>query len=455
MYALDDTIAAISTPVGKGGIGIVRLSGTEALAILRRLFVRSGRAARRLASHRLYHGAIVDPANGRRVDEVLAAYMRAPHTYTRQDVVEIDCHGGAAALREVLGLCLAAGARPALPGEFTLRALLNGRIDLAQAEAVLDVINAETEASLRVAVEQLGGRLSAHVRAVRRRLVEALAHLEASIDFPEDEIPERDVGADLAAGAAALRDLVQEAERGVLYRQGIRVAIVGRPNVGKSSLLNALLRQDRAIVTPIPGTTRDTVEETISLRGIPVVLTDTAGLGDSGDAIVRLGMERSRASMARADLVLLVVDSSCPPDDADRRVAADVAGRKVIVVANKTDLPAADGHEALLPGVPIVPVSALTGAGIEALEEQMAGAIRSGPATPGVEPLASNPRHRDLFRRALASVETAAAALAEGSGTDLVAIDVSDAVTALGQVTGETADEELLETIFSSYCIGK
>lgn len=460
MYALDDTIVAISTPIGRGGIGIVRLSGPEALAILRGLFVGTGPTARRLTSHRLYHGHIVDPATGRRVDEVLAAYLRAPRTYTRQDVAEIDCHGGVAALREVLGLCLAAGARPAHPGEFTLRAFLNGRIDLAQAEAVLDVINAETAASLRVAVEQLGGRLSGHVRAVRRRLVEALAHLEASIDFPEDEIPPRDVGADLAAAAAALRDLAHEAERGLLYRQGVRVAIVGRPNVGKSSLLNALLRQDRAIVTPIPGTTRDTVEETSSLRGIPVVLTDTAGLGESDDAIERLGMERSRASMARADLVLLVVDGSCPPDDADRRVAADVAGREAIVVANKADLPAAKGHEALLPGTLLVRVSALMGNGIEALEERMAEAILSAPVTPGMEPLASNPRHRDLFCRALGHVEAAATALAEGLGADLVAIDVAEAVTALGQVTGETAggvgySEELLETIFSAYCIGK
>jgi len=462
MYALDDTIVAISTPVGQGGIGIVRLSGPESLAILQGLFLADGRGPRRpssrcLASHRLYHGHIVDPATGRRADEVLAVYMRAPCTYTRQDVVEINCHGGVAALREVLGLCLAAGARPAHPGEFTLRAFLNGRIDLAQAEAVLDVINAETSASLRVAVEQLGGRLSGHVRDVRRRLVEALAHLEASIDFPEDEIPDRDVGADLAAAADALCELAREAERGILYRQGARVAIVGQPNVGKSSLLNALLRQDRAIVTPIPGTTRDTVEETISLRGVPVVLTDTAGLGDSDDAIEQLGMERSRASLARADLVLLVVDGSRPPDEADCRVAADVAaaGRPAILVANKADLPAVDRHAAVLPSAPLARVSALTGAGIDALEERMLETILAGPATPGAEPLASNPRHRDLFRRALGHVEAAAAALAEGLEADLVAIDVSEAVTALGQVTGETAGEELLETIFSAYCIGK
>ncbi len=458
MESPDDTIVAISTPIGQGGIGIVRLSGPESLAILRGLFVGSGRGSRRLASHRLYHGHIVDPASGRRADEVLVAYMRAPRTYTRQDVVEINCHGGMAALREVLRLCLAAGARPAHPGEFTLRAFLNGRIDLAQAEAVLDVIRAETSASLRVAVEQLGGRLSRHVGEVRRRLVEALAYLEASIDF-EDEIPPRDVGADLAAAADALRALVQEAECGALYRQGVRVAIVGRPNVGKSSLLNALLRRERAIVTPIPGTTRDTVEEAINLRGIPVVLTDTAGLTDSDDAIERIGMERSRASMMRADVVLLVVDGSCPPGTADRRIAADVAaamdGRAAVVVINKVDLPPADGHEALLTEAPRVRVSARTGDGIAALEECLLETILASPVTPGAEPLASNPRHRELFGRALDHVSAAATALAEGVGADLVAIDVSEAVMALGQVTGETATEDLLDTIFSAYCIGK
>jgi len=456
MYPLDDTIVAISTPVGQGGIGIVRLSGPDALSILRALFVASVRGTTwQPQSHRVYHGHVVDPASGRRVDEVLAVYMRAPHTYTRQDVAEINCHGGMAALREVLSLCLASGARAAGPGEFTLRAFLNGRLDLAQAEAVLDVVNAETTTALRVAVEQLGGRLSGQVRAVRRRLVEALAYLEAAIDFPEDEIPARDVGADLAEAASALRDLADEAERGMLYRQGARVAIVGRPNVGKSSLLNALLRQDRAIVTPIPGTTRDTIEETISLRGVPVVLADTAGLGESGDTIERLGMERSRASIARADLVLLVVDGSCPLGAADRRVATEVAGRRAIVVVNKADLPSTDGHRSLLPGAPLVHTSALTGAGIEVLEERMVEVILSDRGAASAEPLASNPRHRDLFRQALGHVEAAATALVEGTPEDLVAIDVSEAATLLGQVTGETASEELLETIFSAYCIGK
>ena len=411
MYTLDDTIVALSTPAGQGGIGIVRLSGPESRAILRALFVAPDGAASRFASHRLYHGHIVDPDTGRRVDEVLAVYMRAPRTYTRQDVVEIDCHGGAAALRAVLALCLAAGARAAGPGEFTLRAFLNGRIDLAQAEAVRDVVAAQTGASLRVAVAQLGGRLSQRVAALRRLLVEALAYLEAAIDFPEDELPPRDVAADLAAAAADLHTLSREAERGMLYRQGLRVAIVGRPNVGKSSLLNALLRHDRAIVTPIPGTTRDTVEETLNLRGIPVVLVDTAGLGESDDAIERLGMERSRASLERADLVLFVVDGSCAPQDADRRVAEALGERRAVVVANKSDLPAIAGCETLLPAAPLARVSALTGEGIDALEECLVDLILSGAAAAAEEPLASNPRHRDLFRRALAHVEAAADAL--------------------------------------------
>ena len=259
------------------------------------------------------YGHIVHPRSGRVVDEVLLAYMRAPRTYTRQDVVEINAHGGIVPLREILALCLEAGARLAEAGEFTLRAFLNGRIDLAQAEAVLDIIQARTEAALRVAVDQLGGRLSGEVRAIRRELLEALAYLEASIDFPEDEIPPADVPRRCcgAPKSACLR-LTREVQRGMVYRQGVRTAIVGRPNVGKSSLLNTLLRTERAIVTPIPGTTRDTLEETLDLQGIPLVLVDTAGIDETEDVIERLGIERSRRAVERADLVLLAVDGSVP-----------------------------------------------------------------------------------------------------------------------------------------------
>ncbi|MGD8624523.1 MAG: tRNA uridine-5-carboxymethylaminomethyl(34) synthesis GTPase MnmE, partial [Anaerolineae bacterium] len=340
MYSLDDTIAAISTPTGEGGIGIVRLTGPQSAPILDRLFApATGRPAGALAPRTLHYGRVVDPDTGQVVDEVLAAYMPAPRTYTRQDVVEINGHGGIVALRRILELCLRQGARPAERGEFTARAFLNGRLDLAQAEAVLDVVQAKTGVSLQAAVDQLAGHLSDRVRSVRARLLEALAFLEASLDFVEDELPDREIGPDLEAAGEALSRLLADADRGIIYRQGIRAAIVGRPNVGKSSLLNRLLRTSRAIVTDIPGTTRDTLEETLNLQGIPVILVDTAGIAaGTRDPIERLGIERSRAALAQADLALLVVDASCPPESADREIAALVAGKPAILVLNKIDL---------------------------------------------------------------------------------------------------------------------
>ena len=456
MYALDDTIAAISTPLGQGGIGIVRLSGPEALDIGLRLFVPARCAlSDGLEPNRLYYGHVVDPDGKRAVDEVLLSYMAEPHTYTRQAVVEINAHGGLVPLREILALCLASGARMAHEGEFTLRAFLNGRIDLAQAEAVLDVVCAKTEASLRVAVDQLGGRLSKGVRAIRDRLVGVLAYLEASIDFPEDEIPQREIGPDLQQVRVELSHLLTETKQGMVYRQGIRTAIVGKPNVGKSSLLNRLLRSDRAIVTPIPGTTRDTLEETLSLQGIPLVLVDTAGIGETVHVIERMGIERSRRSIQSADLVLLVVDGSQPPTEADGQVADLTAAKTTVVVVNKSDLPPASGHAQLLPGAPHVSLSAKTGDGIAALESVILETIFSGEVSASNEPIASNPRHRDVFRRALGHVQEAEEALSQGLPTDLVSIDVFEAVSALGEITGETASEDLLDRIFGDFCIGK
>ena len=322
MYTLDDTIAAISTPIGAGGIGIVRMSGPEARAIGRRLFVpERGVDGGWPEPYRLYYGHVRAPETGRVVDEALLSYMQAPRSFTRQDVVEINAHGGAVALREILALCLSIGARPAREGEFTLRAFVNGRIDLAQAEAVLDIVRAKTEASLRVAVDQLGGRLSQAVRAARQGLLSVLAYLQASVDFAEDDIPWQDIAPDLRQAQARLQALLREAEQGMIYRQGVRAAIVGRPNVGKSSLLNALLRSDRAIVTPIPGTTRDTLEETLDLQGIPLVLVDTAGLTASENLVERLGVERSRRAIAQADVVLWVVDGNAPLQEGDRDAA--------------------------------------------------------------------------------------------------------------------------------------
>jgi tRNA modification GTPase len=457
-FSLDDTIAAIATPLGEGGVGIVKMSGPEANAILGRLFVPAVRTTRP-EPRRLIFGHIRDPHSGEMVDEVLAVAMPAPHSYTRQDVVEIQAHGGSVPLRRILRLALAAGARPAEPGEMTLRAFVNGRLDLAQAEAVLDVVQARTEAALRVAAEQLGGALSARVRVVRARLVDVLAYLEASIDFVEDEIPPQEVAVPLREVAADLAAILSTAERGLIYRQGIRAAIVGKPNVGKSSLLNALLRGERAIVTPIPGTTRDTLEETVNVQGVPLVLVDTAGIrAEIGDEVERLGVERSRAALARADLALWVVDGSQPLTGADGDIAALVGDKPALVVVNKCDLlpsPREGGEITWLPGAPRLDVSALTGQGIETLEEAIVELVLGGQVTAADTPLVSNPRHQASLGRALEHVRAAEESQRRGDSPDLAAIDVREAVDALGEITGETVSEDLLEAIFSKFCIGK
>ncbi len=456
MHALDDTIAAIATPIGQGGIGIVRLSGPQAVGIALTLFRAAHRRLRGLQPFRLHHGWIIDPATNKHLDEVLLAYMRAPRSYTRQDVIEINAHGGPVALRAILAECLAAGARAAGPGEFTLRAFVNGRIDLAQAEAVLDVIRSQTDAALRVALDQLGGRLSAAVRAVRQRLLHALAYLAATGDFPEEDLPPQEIAPALESAQSELVALLRQAEQGLVYREGVRVAIVGRPNVGKSSLLNALLHADRAIVTPIPGTTRDTLEETLNLQGVPVLLNDTAGLAErTDDVIERLGIARSQQAIARADLALLVVDGSEPLTPADFAAAGALAGRPALLVVNKGDLPPCAQVDDLLPDAPCVVVSARTGQGLPQLEAALLDAILGGRIASGETPAASNPRHRDALQRALAHLQAALAAHLAGLGGDLAAIDLADAVDALGEITGETASEGLLDAIFGQFCLGK
>jgi tRNA modification GTPase len=458
MYSLDDTITAISTPVGEGGIGIVRLSGSEAHRILQSIFRRGRKRseAHNLQPYHLTYGHIVDPETGQALDEVLVAHMPAPWTYTRQDVVEINCHGGIVALRRVLELCLRYGARLAGPGEFTLRAFLNGRIDLAQAEAVLDVVRAKTSASLRVAVGQLDGRLSDEIRRVRAQMVDALSWLEASVDFAEDEIPPRDIAPDLQAVHECLERLLDTADQGIVYRQGVRTAIVGRPNVGKSSLLNALLRTSRAIVTPIPGTTRDTLEETLNLQGVPLVLVDTAGItAETEDIIERLGVERSRAALAQADLALLVVDGSEPLADADCDIAALLRDKPSLLAVNKCDLPAVVDVDGFLPELTRVHISALTGEGLDRLESAIVEAVFSGQVLASDALLVSNPRHKDALQRACDHVIAARQTHAQGLPADFVAIDLTAAVNALGEITGETLHEDLLEAIFSNFCIGK
>jgi len=468
----DDTIAAIATPPGEGGIGIVRLSGPEALAILQRMFMpfRAGQ----WRPYRMRYGRVIS-ADGGPVDEALAVYMRGPHSFTAEDTVEISCHGGPLVLRQVFGLALAHGARAATPGEFTLRAFANGRIDLTQAEATLDVIQAKTAAGLALAQAQLGGWLAQELRQVREILLGPLAYVTALVDFPEDEVEPQEVAAPLTDGLGALERLLKSADQGIVYRQGARAVLVGRRNAGKSSLLNALLRADRAIVTPIPGTTRDTLEETANLHGIPVVLIDTAGIGETDDPVERLGVARSRAALAVADLALLVLDASAPPMPEDAEIAALAEGKPTIVVLNKIDLVESriedsgwrieDGR---LTGDPlssifyppssefaaVVGTSALTGAGLDNLAEAVARVLLGGAAISG-ERLVSNPRHRDALERAAGHVRDALDGYARQVPADLLAVDLTAALAAIGEITGDGVHDDLLAAIFSRFCIGK
>lgn len=467
MYALDDTIAAIATPIGEGGIGIIRLSGPKADSILRRVFV-AGRATQaqqdtRLESHVMTYGHIVDPESCETLDEVLAVFMAAPRTYTREDVAEIHCHGGVVPLRRTLELALSSGARLAQPGEFTLRAFLNGRIDLAQAEAVLDVVRAKTEAALRIALGQLDGRMSEPVRRTRGALLLCLAGLEAALDSPDEDVAASSQGGTdsldltdvLRQAAQQLNDLLSRADQGMVYRQGVRAVIVGRPNVGKSSLLNALLHYDRAIVTPVPGTTRDTVEETLNLDGVPFCLVDTAGITESQNPVEQLGIGRSRSALEAADLVLFVLDGSEPLRAEDHALAKELRNRPVLVVVNKADLLQRADSASILPGETHVRVSALRGEGLVDLEQAMTRCVLAGQVLVSDLPVVSNPRHKEALSWALARVSDAADGVSNGAPADLLASDLRQAVAALGEITGESVNEDLLSTIFGSFCIGK
>ncbi len=443
----NDTIAAIATPLGEGGIGIVRLSGPQALSITSKIFTD------KLADHRVVHGKIIDPDTKTVIDEVLACYMAAPHTYTAEDIVEINCHGGPMPMQAILGLVLNRGARLATPGEFTLRAFLNGRIDLAQAESVLDIIRAKTAASLRVAMQGLEGNLSHALKTVRSDTMNALAYLTARIDFPEDEIEEQDVVHTLKEARSKLQEIVDRADQGIVYRQGIKTAIVGRRNVGKSSLLNRLLKQDRAIVSPVPGTTRDTLEEIVNIRGVPFVLIDTAGMAKRQGLVESLGVERSRQAIDKADFVLLVIDASVPLRSTDKDIIAMLSGKSVLVTANKSDLK----QRARLDDIPFerVHVSALTGEGIEQLEAKMVDTVMGGRVSTCDDTLVSNPRHKACIEQALANLDQALAGLATNMTDDCITIDLTAALDAIGEITGETVSDELLETIFGNFCIGK
>ena len=455
---LDDTIAAVATPLGEGGLAVIRLSGPEALAVADRSFAPAGEASVKpsaAATHTIHFGHVV--RDGQTVDEALLAVMRAPRTFTREDVVEITCHGGILAAKLVLDTVLANGARLAEPGEFTRRAFLNGRIDLAQAEAVADLIHSRTELALRAANEQLAGKLSQRINKLRDQMLETLAHVEAHIDFPEEDIaPDtlEQLIARLQNGVAFMDELLRTAHEGQILRRGIRAAIIGRPNAGKSSLLNQLLGHDRAIVSAIPGTTRDTIAETANIRGLPVVFIDTAGLREARDELELEGVRRSRQTLQEAEFILHVFDAAEPLTDADEKHLAEFAGKKRILVRNKVDLPLRLHFPPDLKG-PVVDVSCLTGQGIEPLKDAMKELAWSGEIRAEMLQVMINSRHQEALNRARAATLSTLAALKENQTLELVALDLRIAVNAVGEIVGQTTTEDLLDIIFSQFCIGK
>ena len=472
-----DTIAAIATPPGVGGIGVIRVSGADAFALVLPLIQRSKGQGEVPASHQLTYARVIDPLSQEVLDDVLVAFMRAPATYTREDVVEIQGHGGPLVLRRILSSVLTQGARMAQPGEFTLRAFLNGRIDFAQAEAVMDLIGAQTEAGQRLAVQQLRGRLSEQLQVARHAILNVIAQIEVSIDFPEEDVPTPQTATLHALVEVAQRQLAQllaGAEQGRLYKQGLRTAIIGRPNVGKSSLLNALLRTERAIVTPVAGTTRDTVEEVVNLRGIPLHLIDTAGITPTDDPIEQIGVQRSRVAADGADVVMLVFDGSEALTEQDRNVCAEVQSmgfgppndinvsysreRPVIVVVNKADYPQViDMNELqrVWPTSTFVHTSTRTGVGLPALENAVAELVLAGKTVSSDSVLVTSARHQEALQRAFDHLRASQGSLEQDLPLDFVSIDLRAAYEALGEVTGEAASDDLLDTIFHEFCIGK
>src|SRR3989338_6512237 len=459
---LDDTIVAISTPVGQGGIGVIRLSGNDALAIADKMFVaRDKQEPSRMKSFTVHYGDVI--RGEEIIDEALLTLMRAPKSYTREDVVEISAHGGVASMRAILNLAVDLGARPADPGEFTNRAFLNGRIDLTQAEAVLDMIHSRTEAFLRVSANQLKGELSTELEKIREQLMSVYVAIEAIINFPEDDVDtEKKWTLSLCERMQGAQDdiagLLASADHGRILKDGIKVVICGRPNVGKSSLLNVLLKHTRAIVSPIAGTTRDTIEETAQIEGIPFQLVDTAGVLEPRDLIEEEAIRRSHMAVRSADLALFILDAGAALNAEDEKLFDLVRGRNVIVVLNKCDLKTRiDEHKAktAFPGVPMMRVSALNKEGIRELEKKIVAQVWHGKVVDTHGILVSNARHVRALQDALAAVGQAQETLKKELSLEFVSEGIKRAVGFLDAITGRHVDNDLLEQIFAQFCVGK
>ncbi|WP_301859235.1 tRNA uridine-5-carboxymethylaminomethyl(34) synthesis GTPase MnmE [uncultured Megasphaera sp.] len=459
MYDTTDTIAAIATPLGESGIGIIRISGSQAYAVGDAVFRSTSSVP--LAQRRdrsIQYGTIVDD-DGRPVDEVILLIMKGPHSYTAEDVLEIQCHGGRQSLESIMGLVLRHGARLANPGEFTQRAFVNGRIDLAQAEAVMDVIQAKSAKGLSRAVGQLEGRLSQVIGGMRKNLTDFITRLEVTVDYPEEDLEDIEIP-DIAG---ALEDMEQQMDAmlaasvsGRMIRDGVMVAIAGTPNAGKSSLLNRLLDSERAIVTDVPGTTRDVIEEWISLQGVPICLVDTAGIRNTADTVEQIGVQKAQEYIDKADVVLAVVDQSRPLGEEEKAILQDVQGKKALLILNKTDLPAVvTEEEAGACGIPVVSISAETGAGMDVLKEKLLSlALQQGPDA-GQSALLANTRHIELVRQSRAALQRALDTIHAQMPIDCAIVDIREAWEVLGSITGDTVHDDIVEEIFSRFCLGK
>lgn len=456
---MEDTISAVATAWGEGGIGIVRISGPKAKDVLEHIFVPMRQ--RPIENRKMTYGKIIDPQDGSVVDEVLAVYMKGPHTYTTEDVAEINCHGSIVALRKTLALTLQWGARMAEPGEFTKRAFLNGRIDLSQAEAVIDLIRAKTDRSFDVAMGQMEGSISREIKEIRAKLMDVLVNITVNLDYPDEDIEEITYGT-LESQLQEIEDdvdkLLSTARTGRLLREGLSVAIIGKPNVGKSSLMNRFLRESRAIVTDIPGTTRDIIEESMSLRGIPVKLIDTAGIRSTEDIIEKIGIEKSREALNQADLVIFVLDGSREISREDREIADGVRNKKTLILINKADLTQIVTESQIKQWMPesrVILTSMESGEGVKEVEDLIYDMVFEGQVTQENRLLITNVRHADLMKQAKEEIQMALSMCRRGEALDFLEVNVRQCFEVLGEIIGETVSDTIIEEVFARFCLGK
>ncbi|MEW9672337.1 tRNA uridine-5-carboxymethylaminomethyl(34) synthesis GTPase MnmE [Ammoniphilus sp. 3BR4] len=455
-----DTIAAIATPMGEGGIGIIRVSGPDSVEVVDKIFKGKHKLST-VDTHTIHYGYLIEPGEGTIQEEAMVTVMRAPRTFTKEDVVEINCHGGIVSVNRTLQLVLENGARLAEPGEFTKRAFLNGRIDLSQAEAVIDLIRAKTDRAMKVALHQVEGKLSRLIHRLRQNILELLAHIEVNIDYPEHDVESVTRNMLLEKSELIKEEilrLVRTSEQGKILREGLSTVIVGRPNVGKSSLLNSLIHENRAIVTEIPGTTRDVIEEYVNVKGVPLRLVDTAGIRETEDIVERIGVEKSRQMLKEADLILLVLNYNEELSEEDKTLLELVKGLNTIVIINKIDLPQQlkmEELQSLVPNLTLITTSVKEEEGIEDLEQAIANLFFQGQVMQEDQTYVSNARHIALLKDSIKAMEDFAESIGSGMPVDISAFDLKQTWELLGEIVGDTASDSLLDQIFSQFCLGK